>query len=129
MQVYKHELVVKSEHLDELNHVNNVQYLNWVQDIARAHWQQNATAQLQANYFWVVLSHHIEYKASALLNDTLLIKTHVSESKGLTSIRHVDIYNKDSQKLIATCETKWCLMSKATSKPTRINQEIINLFL
>ena len=128
MQIFQQELIVKQEHLDELNHVNNIQYLKWVQDIAKSHWEQNASSALREDYFWVVLSHHIEYKASALLDEELLLKTYVSESKGVTSIRHVNIYNKQSEKLVATCETKWCFMNRKNNKPARITEEIIQLF-
>ena len=31
---HQYDLQVKKEHLDELHHVNNVQYLQWVQEIA-----------------------------------------------------------------------------------------------
>ena len=37
MTSFEQTLTVTSDHLDELKHVNNVQYLQWVQDIAGAH--------------------------------------------------------------------------------------------
>ena len=30
--------IVSKQHLDDLNHVNNVQYLYWAQEVAKAHW-------------------------------------------------------------------------------------------
>ena len=36
--ILKHQVI--KEHLDDLNHVNNVQYLYWAQEIAKAHWQK-----------------------------------------------------------------------------------------
>jgi len=128
MQVFQKEITVQQNDLDELNHVNNIQYLRWIQDIAREHWQENANQHLIENYFWVVLSHNIEYKASALINDTLLLNTYVSESKGVTSTRIVDVLNAKSNKVLATCETRWCLMGKSSKKPSRITEEIIELF-
>ncbi|WP_353778585.1 acyl-ACP thioesterase domain-containing protein [Winogradskyella sp. 3972H.M.0a.05] len=128
MQVFEQELTVSQEDLDDLNHVNNVVYLQWVQDIAKTHWLKNANEALLRNYFWVVISHNIEYKSSALLHDKLLLKTYVSESKGVTSTRIVNIYNKQNNNLLVTCETKWCLMSIATKKPARITEEIATLF-
>ena len=32
-KTYEYDLQVKNKHLDDLDHVNNVQYLQWVQDI------------------------------------------------------------------------------------------------
>jgi acyl-CoA thioester hydrolase len=128
MQIYQHQLTVTQGDLDELNHVNNVRYLQWVQDAAKAHWLEKTSIQLQEAYYWVVVSHHINYKAQALLNDAIIIKTFVTESKGVTSMRVVEIYHQKTSKLLVSCESKWCLMHRDTNRPTRITPEIATLF-
>ncbi|MDO9039698.1 MAG: thioesterase, partial [Lutibacter sp.] len=35
---FSHTLIVKQNDLDALNHVNNVTYLQWVQNVAEKHW-------------------------------------------------------------------------------------------
>lgn len=128
MQTYEQKLTVTKDHLDQLNHVNNIEYVRWVQDIAAAHWDSKASENIRKTYYWVLLSHHIQYKAEALLGDHLLLKTHAVKSGGLRSIRTVDIYNKDTNKLLATSETIWCFMSHDTNKPARIPDEVTQLF-
>ena len=44
-----------------MNHVNNVVYLQWVNDISEKHWNWLASPELRAKYFWVVLRHEIDY--------------------------------------------------------------------
>ena len=39
-KIFEIEKKVKQKHLDEFNHVNNVQYLYWVQEVAQAHWDK-----------------------------------------------------------------------------------------
>ena len=128
MQTFEKVLTVLQKDLDDLNHVNNVRYVQWVQDVAEEHWMLKASAQILENYFWVMISHHIQYKGQAFLNDELLIKTFVTKSEGVTSTRMVEIYNKTSGKLLTNSETNWCFMSKVTNRPTRITQEVIDLF-
>ncbi|WP_299891916.1 thioesterase family protein [uncultured Lacinutrix sp.] len=128
MQIFTKTITVTKEDLDDLNHVNNVHYVQWVNDIAKAHWEQNASTVILEDYFWVLISHTITYKASALLNDTILIKTYVTKASGVTSTRIVEIYNKDTEILLAKSETNWCFMSTSTKKPTRIIDTVINLF-
>ena len=128
MQTFEKTITVSKDDLDQLNHVNNVRYVQWVQDIAEAHWLKNAPKTILENYFWVMLSHNIQYKGEALLGDELNIKTYVSKSKGLTSIRHVEITNKTNDKLIVTSETKWCFMNTATKKPAKILTDVAKLF-
>ncbi len=129
MKTFETNIVVTAHDLDDLNHVNNVRYVQWVNDIAKQNWEQIATPTIKSEYFWVMLSNHIDYKQAAYLGDNLLIKTYVTKSEGVTSIRIVDIYNKKTDALLATSITNWCLISKKTQKPARITPEIRNLFI
>ena len=52
---YQKELIVEKEHLDNLNHVNNVVYVRWINDISEEHWEQITTPELESDYFWVVV--------------------------------------------------------------------------
>jgi len=127
--MYQSIYVVKKTDLDALMHVNNIKYVEWVQKIAEAHWLDQATDHLKEKYFWVMLSHYIEYKSQAFLNDEVLLQTYITKSDGATSIRIVEILNKATYKLIAKSETKWCLMNVQTKRPSRITQEISDLFI
>ena len=128
MKSYEQIIKVKLDELDELNHVNNIHYVQWVNDVAKAHWLKLARQDILKNYFWVLIQHQISYKSQAILNDNILLKTFVKATEGVTSTRVVEIYNNDTQKLLATSETKWCFIDAKTKKPTRISPEIINLF-
>ena len=128
MQRFEILKTVTKGDLDELNHVNNIRYVSWVNDIAQLHWKNNATKRIRNNYYWVLLSHFIEYKSPAFLNDTIKLETYVIKSEGVTSSRIVEMYNNQTLKLLAKSETKWCLMAVNTNRPTRITKEIINLF-
>lgn len=127
MQTFETTLIVTHDDLDELNHVNNIKYVEWVQNIAKAHWHEKATSNIIANYFWVMLSHFIEYKSPALLNDVIKLKTYVIHYKGATCTRVVEICNA-TDKLLAKSETNWCLIQSKTKRPVRITPEIIELF-
>lgn len=126
MQVYKKSLIVSKNDLDELNHVNNVRYVQWIQDIAKAHWEQKVTQNIKDAFYWVVVNHFIEYKSPAFLNDDILIKTYVIKSEGVTSTRVVEMYKED--KLLVKAETVWCLLSTSKNRPARITTEIADLF-
>ena len=128
MKPFEQILEVEKTHLDELNHVNNVQYLQWVQDIAGAHWQSLIIGKKESFGLWVVRSHHIEYKRQAKLGDTLRILTHVELTAGFMSERKVRFYLDDSSTLVAQCSTQWCYLDPTTQKLLRIPEEIHDLF-
>lgn len=126
MQIYEILKTVSESDLDALNHVNNVQYVQWVQDIAEKHWLTRASETILKDHFWVMLSHHIQYKQPALLDDVITIKTYVVKSEGVTSTRMVEFIKGNT--LLAKSETQWCFMSKTTLKPTRITEAVKKLF-
>lgn len=128
MKILESNFKVKKTDLDELNHVNNIRYVEWVQDIAKEHWIQVVDKQIIDTYFWVMIHHCIAYKNPALLNDTLHLKTYILKSEGAISTRMVEISNHKTKQLLATSETKWCLISRKTKRPTRISNEIKELF-
>ena len=128
MEPFEQTIKVTEAHLDELQHVNNVQYLQWVQDIAGAHWQSLIAEKKEAFNLWVVRSHHIEYKRQAKLGDSLRVATHVELTAGFMSERKVRFYLADSTTLVAQCSTQWCYLDPTTQKLLRIPETIHRLF-
>ncbi len=138
-QAFEYTLIVPSSAIDVMGHVNNVVYLDWVQTAASEHWN-HATS----DYFkdedlteerigikkmaWVVLDHHIRYKAEALEGEELIIKTYVEKMSGVRSERHTVITRKNDQKILVTAVTNWCLLKMPEAKPMRIPEEILRLF-
>lgn len=128
MQIFEKTITVVEDDLDQLNHVNNVRYVQWVQDMAETHWLQNASKTILDQFFWVLVSHKIDYKNQAVLGDELKLKTYVSSSEGFFSIRQVEIYNASNDKLLVKSETKWCLMDLKRKRPSKIPSELATLF-
>lgn len=122
---YQYTLTVSKEHIDSLNHVNNVIYVQWINDASEKHWKKLSNSDLDSKYLWVVIKHEIDYFGEAILGDTLTVKTKVGESSGVKSIRHVEIF-KD-KKLLVKGKTIWCLIDIKTHKPKRITEEILKV--
>ena len=127
--IYEKYLKVEEKHLDSQKHVNNVQYVQWVQDVAEEHWEKRASQDQQEKYIWVVVKHEITYKKEAFLNDNISLQTYVGETTHVTSVRHVIIKNTESDKVLAEARTTWCLLDAATKKPTKISEELKKVFL
>jgi acyl-CoA thioester hydrolase len=117
---------VKKVHLDALKHVNNVVFLQWVQDMAAEHWQSKSNKDFDAAYYWVVLDHYIEYKGQAFLDDELTVQTFVERNEGLRSTRVVEFLREG--KLLVKAKTNWCLINRLSHRPVRIPEEIDRMF-
>ena len=127
-KIFEIEKKVKQKHLDEFNHVNNVQYLYWVQEVAQAHWDKlNEIKSIYHEGSWIVRSHKIEYKNFTNLNDKIIISTYVKNAEGFLSERIVTIKLKKSKKILIKCITKWCFVELNTLKLKKIPQKILEL--
>jgi len=128
MKTLEKEITVSKNDLDDLNHVNNVIYIHWVQEIAKEHWKSLVSNEMIKNYYWVLLEHQIKYLNPALLNDKIMIKTYIEKTEGIRSNRIVEIYNRNNDKLLVKSKTIWCLINAKTNKPNRITDEIRKAF-
>ncbi len=128
-EIFEYHFTVPKSAIDDMGHVNNVVYLQWVQDIAKKHWQSKTNKTIQNRYVWVVLNHFIEYHHPAFENEKITIQTWIDNYRGVKSERHTKIINTTSQKVLVSAKTSWCLLYKETLRPARITDEISTLFL
>ncbi len=59
---FLHNFTVSAADIDAQNHVNNVAYVKWIQDVAVAHWFSVTDEKMREKHTWIVLRHEIDYK-------------------------------------------------------------------
>ena len=114
--------------IDEQNHVNNLVYLRWVQEIATAHWRAVASADDQRLVSWVVLRHEIDYKSPARLGDEIELSTWVGKATRLTFERFTEIRRTVGGELLANARTLWCPVDPGNGRPTRVSADVRERF-
>jgi len=129
MDVFTKIILVTQDDLDELQHVNNVRYVHWIQEIAREHWLSVAPPDLIRSAVWVVRRHEIDYKAPALLGETIRVRTFIADTKGPLSTRVVEMVHQHNNKPVLSSRTTWCLLDAETLRPIRISDKISALFM
>lgn len=124
---YQQQFQVLPNHLDHLNHVNNIVYMQWIQDIAIAHWQQLASIEIQQAYLWVVARHEIDYKRQALLGDEIVINTRVGAATARHFTRHTDILRGSDHKILVKALTYWVPVDPQTLKAIKAPPALYDL--
>jgi len=125
---FENTMLVLPEHLDDQNHVNNVMYVKFMQDIAIQHWTSIAPPALNDEIVWVVKRHEIDYHAPAFLKDELLLKTHTGAATAVTWDRHYEIIRLSDNKRLITAKSCWVMLDKKTGRPRRIDDSIKAVF-
>lgn len=128
MDYFQKTVVVSKKDLDDLDHVNNIRYIEWIQEVSKEHWKSRVSKKVDQEVIWVVKSHHVEYKNEARLGDEISIKTFIAETRGAISVRAVEMRLLNSDKLLVESKTEWCLLNAKNYKPMRISEEIRSFF-
>jgi len=124
--IFQFDIAVIPDVVDGNGHVNNVIYIQWLQDAATRHATATgciaATEALGAS--WVVRTHHIEYLAPAFAGDTLTMLTWVANFHKVRSLRKYKLIRAQDQTIVARAETDWVLVNAKTGRPLAITDDI-----
>ena len=127
--VFEMVFTARPEHIDELGHVNNAIWVQWIQQIAVAHWEAVADPKHKDAYFWVVVRHEIDYLRPAHDGDQVTARTWVSEAaQGARSDRFVEFTGSDGKACVRS-KTQWAMIDKAWGRPVRVPSEVVAPFV
>ena len=119
--VHIKEIVVSDKHLDQNNHVNNVQYVHWVEEMAKEHWDIFKNSTPFADDFWVLSDHDIQYKKQVFKDEVLTLKTYPEKPEGIRQPRKVEFYR--GEELVVDSRTLWILMDSQNLKIRRVPED------
>lgn len=123
--IYEKQIVVTEEHIDSNNHVNNVQYVKWVEEIAGEHWDFVKHKTSNPNDIWMLLDHHIQYKKQIYLGELLTIKTYPKTPEGIRQPRKVEFYCGGH--LVVDSLTLWVFIDKETQRIIRLESNWLDI--
>jgi acyl-CoA thioester hydrolase len=120
--------VAAPEHIDELGHVNNTVWVQWIQDMATAHWDAVARPEDRTAFFWVVVRHEIDYRGNVLEGESVTSTTWIEgEAQGAKSLRRVEFADASGKRLVSAATT-WAMLDRATGRLARVRPEILEPF-
>jgi acyl-CoA thioester hydrolase len=129
--VFSYEFTVPESALDENRHVNNVQFVQWMQEAAVRHYGSLGGIPLtQAiGATWVVRSHNIQYLRPVFAGDRIEVRTWVVDIRRVRSLRRYCFVRMSDGKLLVKGETDWIFVDSKTGIPRPVPKEILKLFL
>ena len=127
---FSHEFAVSPEDTDQNGHVNNVVYVQWMQDIAIMHSDASGSTEtvLASGCIWVARSHRIEYLSPAFTGDLVEATTWVEKYNRIKANRQYRFLRKSDGKILAAGETVWVFVDAKTGKPRTIPENVKNRF-
>jgi acyl-CoA thioester hydrolase len=129
-KIYRYELTVPEEAEDQNGHVNNVEYLRWMQDAAMKHSETAGCTQATnaAGATWVVRTHKIEYFKPAFAGDRIVVATWVADFRRVQSLRKYKILRLSDMTVLADGETNWVFVDAQKGSLRSIPKEVRAMF-
>jgi len=128
--VYQIEFKVPDTAVDGNRHVNNVAYVQWMQEAAMGHAEAAGCTRMTraGGATWVVRTHRIEYLRPAFAGEMLRVETWVADLSRVRSLRRYKFIRAADGIVLAQGETDWVFVDALTGRPRAIPPEIGQVF-
>ncbi|MDY0397909.1 MAG: nitroreductase family protein [Desulfuromonas thiophila] len=128
--IFRQRLRVTAAMTDENGHVNNVEYIRWMQQVAIAHSRaQGGLAILEPlGCTWVARRHEIEYLQPALPGQIIELQTWVSDLRKVRSLRKYRFVRCPDGMLLAQAQTDWVFVETASGRPRSVPDALIRCY-
>jgi acyl-CoA thioester hydrolase len=129
-QIYRYELTVPEDAVDVNGHVNNLEYLRWMQSAAIFHSDSQGCTKVttEAGATWVVRMHRVEYLRPAFAGEHIIVLTWVSNFRRVQSLRKYRIIRVKDNAVLVEGETDWVFVDAKTGRLRSIPRNVIAAF-
>lgn len=128
--IYTWSFSIPDDVIDENGHVNNVHFIQWMQDVAVRHYEAmggiEVTRSLGAT--WVVRSHHVEYFLPVFAGEEIEVRTWVVNIRRVRSLRRYEFLRKQGGNILVKGETDWVFVDVKNGMPLAIPLQVQSLF-
>ena len=126
--VFKKLMTISASVIDANGHVNNVAYVQWMQDIAVEHYASLHGVEAQGkNSTWVVREHKIEYLLPAFAGEEIEIQTWIADVRRVRSLRCYKFIRRSDARLLVRGETDWVFVDAKTGAPRAITPSVAKI--
>ncbi|KZY00810.1 thioesterase [Erythrobacter sp. HI0028] len=126
---FTRSFTAEARHIDEMGHVNNAVWVQWIQDMATAHWDAAARSEDREQYVWLVVRHEIDYRGNIDLGQSVEGTTWIEGgARGAKSLRRVD-FRDAAGRVIVSAATTWAMLDRTSGRPARVRPEVIAPFV
>lgn len=117
------------EHIDAMGHVNNAVWVQWMEDVATAHWEAQARPEDVARYVWFVTRHEIDYRGNIRVGETALATTAIPDPPHGARFDRLIEFRDGGGKLLVSARSTWAMIERVSGRLVRIPAEVAAPFL
>lgn len=127
--VYTKNITIPPSAIDGNGHVNNVAYVQWMQDIAVEHYASIGGIEAQGpDATWVIREHRVEYFLPAFEGEEIEVRTWVEDVRRVRSLRKYEFVRRSDGRTLVKGETDWVFVDAKSGRPQPVPQKVIETF-
>ena len=116
-------------HIDELGHVNNAVWVQWMEHLSVSHWRAHAPAAEVEASVWMVTRHEIDYRGNVTLGQGVTGTTWIDElPRGARFNRRMLFRNEDGRTVVEA-KTTWAMLDAVTHRLLRVPPHLAEHFM
>lgn len=126
---YSKTVTVTRDVVDGNGHVNNVVYVQWMQDIAVEHYASIGGIEAQGpDATWVIREHRVEYFLPAFEGEEVEVRTWVENIRRVRSLRKYEFVRRSDKRVLVRGETDWVFVDLKTGAPRAVPEKVTKVF-
>jgi acyl-CoA thioester hydrolase len=128
--LFRYRMIIPRDSIDGNGHVNNVAYVQWMQEAAIRHFDALGGTPLMsvARATWIVRSHKIEYLSPAFAGEEIEVRTWIANTRRVRSLRRYAFVRPADGHVLVRGETEWVFVDARDGHPIAIPREILERF-
>jgi acyl-CoA thioester hydrolase len=131
IKIFSYKFTVPADAIDDNGHVNNIAYVQWMQDAAIGH--SDATGFPRSYYdnhgtAMIARSHDITFHHPAYSGDEIELFTWVGHIKKTSAVRKFKFLRTKDRAILAVAETLFVYIDRSTGKPCKFQPEFTQAF-
>lgn len=127
---FRYQILVPAEAIDRLGHVNNIEFVRWLQDAALRHSERVGLSWeecVRVGGAFVVRRQQVEYLRQVRTGEQLTVHTWIASSTHMSAVRRTEV-RSDTGDLVVDATTTWVFVSLETWRPKRIPTDVRRMF-
>ena len=125
-------LPVEWRDIDPNRHVNNAAYFSYIENgtmqLCAEQYGWPASRMTAAGFAVVARRYKMEYREPAVMGDTLILNTWLSDIRRATAVRHYELTRARDGAICARAQCLWVWVDTDSQKPIRIPSDFLTTF-
>lgn len=129
--IFEQTLTVPEAAIDVHGHVNNIEYLRWMQEVAVGHSDARGWTlekYLELGMTWFARSHRIDYLGQAYAGEQIRVRTWVANMRKCRSLRRYLFEKVSDGAILARAETDWVFINLENDRPVPVHPSVTRAF-